>query len=95
MVQQGEYGWLVPQILPSLLMCVNTAQGSAVIARQHIRKGQFVAQYAGEMLSNTEADMRLAQYDKASDEIGHALLVPICPDCCYRHAAYSQAWEIF
>ena len=47
----------------------------AVVAAQHIAQGQFVAQYAGEVLTNKEADMRLAQYDAQDTEIGHAMLV--------------------
>lgn len=31
--------------------------------------------YAGELLSNREADQRLLEYDKALDKPGHALLV--------------------
>ena len=38
-------------------------QGLSVIASHKIAKGQFVAQYAGEMLTNSEADRRLAEYD--------------------------------
>ena len=51
-------------------------QGLSVIARQTIAPGQFVAQYAGEMLTNSEADNRLAAYDINKAEVGHALLVP-------------------
>ena len=47
----------------------------AVMAAQHIAQGQFVAQYAGEILTNKEADMRLAQYDTQDTGVGHALLV--------------------
>ena len=45
------------------------------MAAQHIAQGQFVAQYAGEVLTNKEADMRLAQYDTQDTGVGHALLV--------------------
>lgn len=47
----------------------------AVTAAQHIAQGQFVAQYAGEILRNAEADNRLAQYDASATGVGHALLV--------------------
>ena len=51
------------------------AQGMAVMAAQQIDQGHFVAQYAGEMLTNKEADKRLAQYDRNCTGVGHALLV--------------------
>lgn len=66
----------------------------SVVARQSILKGHFVAQYAGEMISNAEADMRLAQYDSARSLIGHALLVCICialPRLCKRADALRHA----
>ena len=47
----------------------------AAVAAQHIAQGQFVAQYAGEVLTNKEADNRLAQYDTQDTGVGHALLV--------------------
>ena len=47
----------------------------AVMAAQRIAQGRFVAQYAGEILRNTEADKRLAQYDTNDTGVGHALLV--------------------
>lgn len=50
-------------------------QGMSVIASQNIDQGQFVAQYAGEMLTNGEADRRLAEYDASQAGVGHALLV--------------------
>lgn len=50
-------------------------QGLSVIASHKIAKGQFVAQYAGEMLTNNEADRRLAEYDAEKAGVGHALLV--------------------
>lgn len=46
----------------------------SVVARQDIAQGQFVAQYAGEMLTNLKADKRLADYDNKTG-FGHALLV--------------------
>lgn len=45
------------------------------MAAQHIAQGQFVAQYAGEVLTNKEADKRLAEYDTRDGGVGHALLV--------------------
>ena len=54
-------------------------QGMSVIASQNIDQGQFVAQYAGEMLTNGEADRRLAEYDATRAGVGHALLVPHAP----------------
>lgn len=45
------------------------------MAAQHIDQGEFVAQYAGELLRNVEADKRLAQYDTNNTDVGHALLV--------------------
>lgn len=45
------------------------------MAAQHIVQGQFVAQYAGEILTNKQADIRLAQYDTRDASVGHALLV--------------------
>ncbi|DBA77348.1 TPA: hypothetical protein ACH3X2_000865 [Trebouxia sp. C0005] len=51
-------------------------KGMSVIAGQNIDQGQFVAQYAGEMLTNIEADRRLAEYDATRAGVGHALLVP-------------------
>lgn len=50
-------------------------QGMSVIASQNIDQGQFVVQYTGEMLTNSEADRRLAEYDATRAGIGHALLV--------------------
>jgi len=50
-------------------------QGMSVIASQNIDQGQFVAQYAGEMLTNSEADRRLAEYDATRAGVGHALMV--------------------
>ncbi|KAL0035176.1 hypothetical protein WJX79_004633 [Trebouxia sp. C0005] len=50
-------------------------KGMSVIAGQNIDQGQFVAQYAGEMLTNIEADRRLAEYDATRAGVGHALLV--------------------
>jgi hypothetical protein len=50
-------------------------QGMSVIASQNVDQGQFVAQYAGEMLTNGEADRRLAEYDASQAGVGHALLV--------------------
>ena len=47
----------------------------AVMAAQQIEQGQFVAQYAGEFLTNKEAEKRLAQYDSNRTGVGHALLV--------------------
>ena len=54
-------------------------QGMSVIASQNIDQGQFVAQYAGEMLTNGEADRRLVEYDATRAGVGHALLVPHAP----------------
>ncbi len=48
----------------------------SVIANQSIAQAQFVAQYAGELLTNSEADRRLAEYDNIQAGVGHALLVP-------------------
>lgn len=53
-----------------------------MMAAQHIAQGQFVAQYAGEILTNREADMRLAQYDTQDTGVGHALLVGAQSFCC-------------
>ena len=62
-------------------------QGMSVIASQNIDQGQFVAQYAGEMLTNSEADRRLAEYDATRAGVGHALMV--------SHAAASLHACIF
>lgn len=51
-----------------------SVKGMSVVARQDIAQGQFVAQYAGEMLTNLKADERLADYDNKTG-VGHALLV--------------------
>ncbi|DBA97412.1 hypothetical protein WJX77_010580 [Trebouxia sp. C0004] len=52
-----------------------SGKGMSVIANHNIDRGQFVAQYAGEMLTNAEADRRLAEYDVTKAGVGHALLV--------------------
>lgn len=57
------------------LVLQQSAKGMAVMAAQQIDQGHFVAQYAGEMLTNKEADKRLAQYDRNCTGVGHALLV--------------------
>ena len=51
------------------------AQGWSAVTCQDIAEGCFVAQYAGELVSNTEADNRLQAYDSDVQAIGHALLV--------------------
>ncbi|KAL0054878.1 hypothetical protein WJX82_003684 [Trebouxia sp. C0006] len=53
----------------------SSEKGMSVIASQNIDQGQFVAQYAGEMLTNSEADRRLAEYDATRAGVGHALMV--------------------
>lgn len=57
-------------------------QGIGVCTLEELREGDFVAEYAGELLSSVEADRRLAAYDcqvtgsaTSSDGDGHALLV--------------------
>ncbi|KAK9820172.1 hypothetical protein WJX72_007069 [[Myrmecia] bisecta] len=54
---------------------VQGAKGWAAFAHQHVPAGQFVCQYAGEMIRTTEADRRLAAYDRENSATGHALLV--------------------
>ena len=54
---------------------VYTAQGWAVLACSDIQEDSFVAQYAGEVVNNKEADERLKAYDAEQQAIGHALLV--------------------
>ena len=51
------------------------AQGWSAVTCQNIAEGCFVAQYAGELVSNKEADRRLQAYDSDVQAIGHALLV--------------------
>ena len=50
-------------------------QGWGAFADQDIFKGAFVCEYAGELLSNSEADARLGAYDAQLEGPGHALLV--------------------
>ena len=73
---------MVMHVCPSCNPCCRRiavlydVQGLSVIASHKIAKGEFVAQYAGEMLTNSEADRRLAEYDADKTGVGHALLVP-------------------
>ena len=63
-----------------MLQCVGR-KGWQALAACDIRKGQFVAEYAGELVRNDEAARRLAVYDAEVDAPGHALLVnPRIPD---------------
>lgn len=48
-------------------------QGWCVRTNAAIPQGRFVCEYAGEYVSGSEAEQRLAEYDK--QERGHALLV--------------------
>lgn len=66
----------------------------AVMAAQHIVQGQFVAQYAGEVLTNKQADIRLAQYDTQDASAGHALLVGIwfIPSAITCQYTYDHLW---
>lgn len=47
----------------------------------------FVAQYAGEVINNREADERLKAYDAEPQAIGHALLVRLSCVSANRCAA--------
>jgi hypothetical protein len=55
------------------LLLLLLLQGWCVKALQAIPQGSFVAEYAGEYVTGSEAERRLAQYD--TEERGHALLV--------------------
>ena len=59
------------------------AQGWSAVACQDIAEGSFVAQYAGEVISNKEAESRLEAYDAHMQAIGHALLVPVTAASSY------------
>ena len=50
-------------------------KGWSAFAGEDIEAGQFVCQYAGELLGSNEAAERLQQYDRKADGPGHALLV--------------------
>ena len=50
-------------------------QGWGAYTASALLAGQFVAQYAGELLSNQAANARLAAYDAERPPQGHALLV--------------------
>ena len=50
-------------------------KGWSAFAGEEIEAGQFVCQYAGELLGSAEAALRLKQYDEKADRPGHALLV--------------------
>jgi hypothetical protein len=50
-------------------------KGWRAVAACDIKKGEFVAEYAGELVKNDEAARRLAVYDAQVDAPGHALLV--------------------
>lgn len=58
------------RLLPLLLSLL---QGWCVKTSEAIPQGRFVCEYAGEYVSGTEAEQRLAEYDK--QDRGHALLV--------------------
>ena len=59
-------------------------QGWGAFSVSTLLAGQFVAQYAGELLSNQAANARLAAYDAERPPQGHALLVK------RTHANYVQ-----
>ncbi len=77
--QQGRKGVSYKQISPKFFlvrpMNVCWLQGWGAFADQDICRGAFVCEYAGELLSNSEADARLAAYDAQREGPGHALLV--------------------
>ena len=70
-------------LLRALSSMVLWMQGWGVFTASALLAGQFVAQYAGELLSNQAANARLAAYDVERPPQGHALLVIgpmlICP----------------
>lgn len=69
------------------MMVSCAAQGWSAVTCQDIAKGAFVAQYAGEVISNKEAESRLEAYDAHMQTIGHALLVRVS-------AAFSYAVQV-
>ena len=54
-------------------LCV--LKGWSAFAGENIEGGQFVCQYAGELLGSAETELRLKKYDEKADGPGHALLV--------------------
>lgn len=50
-------------------------QGWSAFTAGQIQEGQFVCQYAGELLRNNQAAERLKKYDEQPCGPGHALLV--------------------
>jgi len=52
------------------------AKGWMLVADAGVPAGEFVCEYAGELLTTIEAELRLAEYDRRpADRQGHALLV--------------------
>lgn len=69
--------------------CPNTmhhciVQGWSAVSCQDIAEGWFVAQYAGEIISSREAEIRLQAYDDDLQAVGHALLVRVA---CELHVS--------
>ena len=62
-------------LLQALSSMIWWVQGWGAFTVTRLLAGQFVAQYAGELLSNRAADARLAAYDAERPPQGHALLV--------------------
>ena len=70
--QQAVFGSILLQALISMIWRM---QGWGAYTASALLAGQFVAQYAGELLSNQAANARLAAYDAERPPQGHALLV--------------------
>ncbi len=61
-------------------------QGWGAFTQVAIQRGQFVAQYAGELITSQEAARRLAAIDAAPGPTCHALLV-VFPSSHKHHEA--------
>ena len=66
-------------LLQALSSMIWWMQGWGAFTASALLAGQFVAQYAGELLSNQAANARLAAYDAERPPQGHALLVTGTP----------------
>lgn len=56
-------------------MKVLKLQGWSAFAAEPISRGNFVCQYAGELMNNDQSQKRLRIYDGTQNSAGHALLV--------------------